>query len=171
VATQFQIEKHINIEKSIEFLKTDKVLKVGWTKKNRYHEEQGGQYVAEVAAQNEYGVPYLRIPARPFMGPAVIKNSFKWMAIVKTGAKDVIEGNKHIETVLDEIGAVAAFDIKKAITAVTSPPLAPSTIQARFDRLTSKSAKRRGITKTLEKPLIDTGLMFASVTHVIEANE
>ena len=159
MATQFQIEKHINIEKSIEFLKTDKVLKVGWTKKNRYHEEQGGQYVAEVAAQNEYGVPYLRIPARPFMGPAVIKNSFKWMAIVKTGAKDVIEGNKHIETVLD------------AITAVTSPPLAPSTIQARFDRLTSKSAKRRGITKTLEKPLIDTGLMFASVTHVIEANE
>jgi len=50
---------------------------------------------------------------------------------------------------MDMIAARAAGDVGKAIQSVTSPPLAASTVA------------RKGF----DKPLIDTGLMFQSVTH------
>ena len=38
-----------------------KVAKVGWFEKSRY---ETGEYVAEIAAQNEFGNPSKNIPAR-----------------------------------------------------------------------------------------------------------
>jgi hypothetical protein len=169
VATQSRIEKLINLNKIIEDLSTDKVLKVGWLEKNRYPAEQGGKYIAEVAAQNEYGAPHKHIPARPFLGPAVANNKTTWLKLAEQGAKKAIKGETNILGVLDLIGAKAAGDVAKAIKDVTSPPLSPVTIQARLDRLKSKSAKRRGVTASLEKPLIDTGIMLRSITHAIES--
>jgi hypothetical protein len=165
VATRSRIEKHIDLDKAIADLSTNKVLKVGWVEKNRYPEEQGGEYVAQVAAKHEYGYG---VPPRPFMGPAIANNSFAWLEMINKGMKKVINGKANILDVLNKVGARAAGDVAKAIRAVTSPSLSPATILARYLRLTSKSARKKGVTATLEKPLIDTGIMFRSVTHAIE---
>lgn len=154
---------HINLAKAIESLTTNKVVKVGWQEKIRYPEESGGKYVAEVAAQNEYGVPHLNIPPRPFLGPAVADNKTKWLDIIKRGAKKAILGESNILEILDDVGDEAAGDVKKAIKAVTSPPLSPYTIAARLSKL-----KKKEITSSLTKPLIDTGIMFATVKHAVE---
>lgn len=168
MALQSRIDIHINLAKAIKDLESDKVLKVGWPEAIRYPEEQGGNFVAQVAAQNEYGAPHKNIPARPFMGPAVSNNRTAWMKLISQGVKKVLKGEMGILEVLDDLGDVAAGDVAKAIKAVTSPPLAPITIMNRFRRLTSKSARKKGVTPSLTKPLIDTGIMLRSVTHAVE---
>ncbi len=161
---------HINLDDALSSLTTDKVLKVGWPKNTRYPEEQGGKYIAEIAAQNEYGAPHKAIPARPFLGPAVADNKNKWLGLLSKGVAQAILGNTDILEVLDKVGTVASDDVAKAIKAVTSPPLAPSTIAARKARYLSKAkgGKNKALPKYLEKPLIDTGIMFAAITHAVE---
>lgn len=172
MAISISNEVLINLDKAIEALNTDKVLRVGWVENKRYPEEvdtdtdeiTGGEYIAAVAAQNEYGAPHLHIPARPFMGPAIAKNRAKWMKNAAVGASLAVEGKTDILTVLKDIGEVAAGDVRKAIEDVTSPKLSPYTIARRLKKLTKKK-----VTKTLTKPLIDTGVMFAAVTSAVEA--
>ena len=152
----------INLDKAIAALNTDKVLRVGWVENKRY--EDTGEYIATVAAQNEYGAPHLHIPARPFMGPAIANNRTKWMKIMERGAGEAVMGNTDITQVLKEIGEVAAGDVRKSIESVVSPPLSPVTIANRLHKLTKKK-----VTKTPTKPLIDTGIMFAAVTSALES--
>ena len=163
MATQSRIEQHINIEKAIKDLSTDKVLKVGWPKNIRYPEEEGGKYIAEVAAQNEYGAPHKNIPARPFLGPAVANNKTQWLSIVEKGVKDTIDGKNTILDVLEKLGRKASADVVVAIKEVTSPPLSPVTIAKRLSKLSKKK-----VTAGLTKPLIDTGIMWRAVTHSVE---
>jgi hypothetical protein len=163
VATEFRTEKHIDLDKLIADLSTDKVLKVGWPKAIRYSKESGGNYIAEIAAQNEYGAPHKRIPARPFMGPAITNNKAKWLNTLERGVKSVIKGNNDIDEVLKLIGAQAAGDVSQAIKDVTSPQLSEVTIAIRLSKL-----KKKARTASLEKPLIDTGIMLRSVTYAVE---
>ncbi|RIQ10307.1 hypothetical protein D0837_17670, partial [Bordetella avium] len=60
----------------------------------------------------------------------------------------------------EQVGALAAGDIARAISKVVSPPLEKSTLQARQSR-----KKTPGVSK---KPLVDTGLMIQSVTYQVE---
>jgi hypothetical protein len=159
----------VNIDKIIADLTTDKVVKVGWVKGNRYPENQGGKYVAEIAAQNEYGAPHKAIPARPFMAPAVANNQNEWISLAGRGLKKVLKGDLKTEDVLDAVGVRMANDVVKAIKAVTSPPLAPITIANRLARYASKGNKKKINPTTLEKPLVDTALMIDSVTSSVEA--
>jgi len=159
-------ETHINLDAALASLTTDKVLKVGWPEKIRYKEEEGGEFVAAIAAQNEYGAPHLHIPARPFLGPAISTNKTAWLDQVRRGAKRAIRGETTVLDILDDLGQRASGDVAKAIKAVTSPPLSPITIERRAARYTSKTNKTNA--KTLSKPLVDTGLMLASVTYLVE---
>ena len=162
-------EIHINLDKAIASLTTDKVLKVGWPKAIRYKDEGGKQgiYVAEAAAQNEYGAPHMHIPPRPFLAPAVANNKTKWYGIIRRGTKKALLGEANILEILEDLGQVASDDVAKAIKAVTSPPLSPVTIERRKARYTTKTKKANP--KTLEKPLVDTGVMLASVTYAVES--
>jgi len=162
MAINISNEVLINLDKAIAALNTDKVLRVGWVENKRY--EDTGEYIAAVAAQNEYGAPHLHIPARPFMAPAVANNRVKWLRIMEKGAASAVIGGTDITSVLKDIGGVAEGDVRKAIQAVTSPPLAPVTIANRLHKLSKKK-----VSKTLTKPLIDTGIMFAAVTSAVES--
>lgn len=161
-------ESNINLDKLVSDLTTDSVLKVGWVKGNRYPKEQGGKYVAEIAAQNEYGAPHKAIPARPFMAPAVAQNKTKWTGLAAKGAAKAANGDITMPDVLESLGDEAANDITKAIKAVTSPALSQVTIANRLARYTSKGNKKKINPTTLTKPLVDTSLMIDSVYSTVE---
>lgn len=163
MAMQSRTEVHIDLDKLVDNFDTNKVLKVGWVEKNRYPEEDGGIYVAEAAAMNEYGVPHRNVPPRPFMRPAIVHNKNEWLQLIDTGSKAVARGSYSIEEVLESLGGSVAGDIRNAIQAVTSPALSPWTIAKRLSKYSNRSK-----VGSLTKPLIDTGLMFETVTYAVE---
>lgn len=145
--------------------------KTGWFETAKYAD---GTPVAYVAAIQEFGA-VLRpddglglasqwmgenegpaggfIPPRPFMRPAVAKHGQEWMDLLAKGAKAALAGKFTAVEVMESVALRAAGDIGKQISAVMTPPLAPSTIAA----------------KGFSKPLVDTGLMLQSVTGIAEA--
>lgn len=129
----------------------DKVQgKVGWFETAHYED---GTPVAYVAAIQEFGTD--RIPARPFMRPAVADHGGEWIDLMARGAKAAVDGRYTPEQVLEAVTLQAAGDVAKKISAVTAPPLSPVTV------------KRKGF----DKPLVDTGQMLQSVTGIVEASE
>ncbi len=132
-----------------------KEIRVGFFDTAHYPD---GTPVAYVAAIQEFG--YGPIPPRPFMRPAQAKNKEKWLAALSRGAKLSFVGQIDITMVMAQVGMVAAGDVQKAIKAVTAPPLAQSTIDARQSRLSGKKAASK-------KPLVDTGQMLQSVTSAV----
>jgi phage gpG-like protein len=136
--------------------------KVGWFKDSRYPASEGGQYVAEIAAQNEYGNPSKNIPARPFMRPTVIEKQNAWLAFAAKLATQVLEDKLTAHQAMESIAIMAENDVIKKIKSITSPPLAQATIKARLNKY--KDKKTIG---ALNKPLIDTGYMIATLTHEV----
>lgn len=149
-------------ELALRELESKKVGKVGWFENSRYPDKDSTQ-VAYVAAQNEYGNPNKHIPARPFMRPTISESQDIWRKVAMQGAKNILRGDQTSHDVLEMIGLKAAGDIRKTISKVMEPPLAQRTIQARLDRY--KDKKTVG---SLTKPLIDTGIMYGTLTNVVE---
>lgn len=121
--------------------------KVGWFESAHYPD---GTPVAYVATIHEFGTE--RIPARPFMRPAVADQGREWIDLLGQGAKAAINGGPSPAEVLEAVTLAAAGNVAEKIQAVTSPPLSPVTI------------KRKGH----DKPLVDTGQMVQSVTGKVE---
>ena len=102
--------------------------------------DEPARYVAQVAAQNEYG--HGRIPSRPFMRNSMrkhkkdIRKGLKRVARAETAAKPA-----NIQIM--RLGMRAQNWVRREITDLRTPPNAPMTI-----------AKKRSST-----PLIDTGRM------------
>ena len=145
----------------------DKSVKVGWINKSHYIDSRIP--VAAIAAQNEYGNPKKNIPARPFMRPTAIAKKQEWTKTAIDGAKKVIKGQMTIDNVLDLIGFQAEGDIKKTIKQLYYPALAEATVLARIRR-NKKLSSTQGQLKekalgNITKPLIDTGIMFNTITH------
>ena len=120
-------------------------VKVGFFSTAKYED---GTPVAAVAAWNEFGTK--TIPERPFFRRA--------LAEAERGVSNILA--KGIDTkkmVVDErlagrVGAYVVGRVMESISALGSPPNAPST------------ASRKGSTN----PLIDTGMMRASVGWSVE---
>jgi hypothetical protein len=121
--------------------------KVGWFESAHY---PGGTPVAYVATIHEFGTG--RIPARPFMRPAVADHGGEWLELIGQGVKASMMGGQSPAEVLELVMLQAAGNVGEKIQAVTSPALSPVTI------------KRKGH----EKPLVDTGQMIQSVTGKVE---
>jgi hypothetical protein len=151
--------------KNLKNMKSGSV-KIGWFPSARYDDEKSTP-VAAVAAQNEYGNPNNNIPARPFLRPAIARDEKKWADIGKRGLKAVLAGKSTNQAVLDLIGVTAVGDIQHSIALVFSPPLAPATIAARIARRSYTGALNATQSKTIAKPLIDTGHMQATVSYEI----
>lgn len=132
-----------------------KQIQVGFFETAKYPD---GTPIAHVAAIQEFG--YGPIPPRPFMRPAELQNKNKWQRGIAAGVKAALNGAITIENALEQVGMVAAGDVRKAIRAVTAPPLAESTIRARQSR---KKTKKSASTK----PLVDTGQMLQAVTSAV----
>lgn len=135
-------------------------LKVGFPSAAHYED---GTSVAQVAVDNEFGVPSQHIPPRPFMRPTAAAKRQEWTDNMGRGAAAAVRGARTLTQVLDQIGMMAAGDIAHKITQIVSPPLADLTVANRMNRYASNQAHVGNLTK----PLIDTGLMFNSVTHEV----
>lgn len=104
--------------------------------------------VAAIAAFNEWGTK--NIPSRPFMSTSFDENL---QGLNRLKAKlyiEIVNGRMGVSQALSIIGEFMVSKTKKKIRDISSPPNAPSTIKKK------KSAN----------PLIDTGQMINSVTHV-----
>lgn len=126
----------------------DMVAQIGFPSGYNY---ENGTSVASVAAIHEFGAPGANIPARPFIGPTVKRQKKEWSKIISHFIPKVVEGKMTAFDVLDLVGRVAAGEIQTTISTIYSPPLSPATI------------KRKGSSK----PLIDTGLMLATVQNAV----
>lgn len=135
--------------------------KVGFFESAKYPD---GTPVAYVASIQEFGSG--KIPPRSFMRTTIAEQGPEWTKQFGRAAVAIIKGKIEPAAALDQIGALAAADVKKKITQITSPPLQEATIAARRNRRADKKT-----TGKLTKPLVDTGIMLASVTHVVEAPE
>lgn len=123
-------------------LVTNPTLEVGFFEKARYPD---GEFVASVAVKNEYGNP--RIPPRPFFRNAISNNSDKWGDLALKFFK-----RADSETALGMLGESIRGDIIRSIDKTNTPPNSPVTIA------------RKGSSK----PLVDTGLLRASVTFQLK---
>jgi hypothetical protein len=112
---------------------------------------EDGTSVAYVAAIQEFGAPAAGIPARPFMQPTVNEKKDTWVTIIEKQLPKVALGKMSAFDVLDLVGMAAAADIQTKIASIYTPPNAPATIRA----------------KGSAKPLVDTGLMLASVQNAV----
>jgi hypothetical protein len=124
------------------------VAQVGIPSGSNYED---GTTVATVAAIQEFGSPAKNIPPRPFFAPTVKEQKDQWTNIIAKSVPKVVENKMTAFDVLDLVGRVAAADIQTKISSIYSPPLSPITI------------KRKGSSK----PLIETGLMLASVSNAV----
>lgn len=140
----------------------DKQAKVGWFERSRYDNEENTP-VAFVAAQNEFGNPAKNIPPRPFMRPTILQRRKEWKNLADRGAKQIIKGQETVHSVLDLIGQQAVGDIKRTISQLWYPPLSPVTIALRLWARADKSTLGN-----LDKPLIDTGVMYETIINVVE---
>lgn len=111
-----------------------------------------GTRVAAVAAQNEYGDPAKRIPARPFFRNAISNNKDHWKSEMTRG----IRAGVPVSQVLEVMGALIANDIYISITQLNDPALAAFTIKKR---------QEKGNHST--KPLEDTKKMLNSISYEI----
>ena len=123
--------------------------KVGWFESAHY---PGGTPVAYVATIHEFGTG--RIPARPFMRPAVADHGGEWLELIGQGVKASMMGGPSPAEVLELVMLQAAGNVAEKIQSL--PPLDP--------KVSAVTIKRKGHSKAL----IDTGQMFQSVTGKVE---
>lgn len=121
-------------------------LKVGFQNGATYPD---GQLVSMVAAFNEFGAPSRKQPPRPFFRIMIKENVSGWGA--RLGAY-LYDSDFDAKVSLDKLGEDMHGQLIDSIRALTDPPLSPVTI-----------AK-----KGFDKPLIDTGHMWNSITSIVE---
>lgn len=140
------------------------VAKVGWFSSSVYPD---GTPVAYVASIQEFGYPPKNIPPRLGFRELAKAKSNDWSALATKLGKRIVSGKMTMFDALTLIGGVAEGDLRKQISEVTSPPLKEATIEARRRRSASGEAR----TETGSKPLVDTGYMLATVTHLVTSNK
>lgn len=161
--TKFVDKGFKDVQKTIKQMKDVAYIKIGiLSEDGEKGYPEGDLNLAGVAAVNEFGTTRAgagnntTIPPRPFIRSTMEEkkqyfSDITYQALVRissVGADPIRELNK--------IGLVIAEAIKSKITAIRTPPNAPSTIKG----------------KGSSKPLIDTGRMRASIRHqVVEKGE
>lgn len=111
--------------------------------------EPDGTPVATIAAINEYGNPAHNQPPRPFFRQMIAEKKSGWG---ETFGNLMKASNMDSSKALNLMGEGIGGQLKQSINDLTQPPLAPSTIA------------RKGS----DKPLIDTGHMWNSVSHEVK---
>ena len=153
--TQLKIKLASNSARNIK----DARVRVGWFEESKYDDNTP---VALVAFFQEYGTRK-GIPQRPFMRPAEFHNKNKWDSILAQEIKKCLDVGIPLTQAMAKLGLVVQGDIAKEISSVMTPPLKESTIKARMRRMGKKNP-----TGSIAKPLIDTGVMLASINNKVE---
>lgn len=156
-------------------------IEVGFQEDKKYPD---GTPIAYVAAIQEFG--YKAIPPRPFFRPTVAEKSLEWGVHVARGAIAAAAGKITVDAMLTQVGMVAAADVQASIVAVTSPPLAMTTLLLRKRRsqgatiggkavgqayadvnMTGPRQKALDVSGVSTKPLVDTGQMLRAVDSTL----
>jgi hypothetical protein len=125
------------------------LLRVGFLENATYPD---GEYVATIAAANEFGNPGNNQPPRPFFRNMIAANSPAWPLEVGKVIKAVdFDGGKALQLMGERI----KDQLQGSIRELVEPPLSPYTI------------KKKGF----DKPLIDTGHMLNSVDYDVKEIE
>lgn len=136
------------IKRELKFM-DDSYTKVG-IQQGEVHKSERGELsdMVVIAAANEFGTK--TIPPRPFMKNAFDGNQGGIFAVTKKMYSDVVQNKRSVKNALGVMGEFLATKIKTEIRNLKVPPNAPSTV------------KRKGSAN----PLIDTGQMVQTVSHV-----
>ena len=132
---------------------------VGWLESAKYDD---GTPVAGVAAVHEFGSPSRGIPPRPFMRNTQAEKKQAWVNIIRNGAQAIMRGQATADQVANLLGLKASGDIRQTISTITEPELKESTIAAKRRKLADTAT-----TGSLDKPLVETGLMINSLTYEV----
>lgn len=150
------IGKMKELIKKIDAPKT--TLSVGWLKGFKYSDKYNTP-IAHVACIQEYGAPEKNIPPRPFMRPTSAEHLKEWQKLFAHFIK-----KQPISEVFEKLGLVVSGQIKAMIASIWEPPLKIATVKARIRRYRTKD---RPSQESIYKPLVDTGMMLASVSYEI----
>jgi len=132
---------------------------VGWFESARY---EGGQPVAGVAAVQEFGNAH--IPPRSFMRSTAAEKSQEWVQKTAPVVRAVATGQLAPDKAMDAVCLAAEGDVRAKITEILDPPLADATVAARKRRLANGG---RGAKKGIQKPLVDKGILLATLTSQV----
>ncbi len=133
-----------------ERMQKDGLVLVGVPKGAGAYED--GLTIATVAAVDNFGSADGRIPARPFLAPAVENGTPEYRRLVEVMLPKVMSGEMEMQTLLAQMGQLAEGHVKQQITDLRTPPNAQSTIDK----------------KGSDNPLIDTGALRQSIRYVID---
>lgn len=117
----------------------------------------------ELGLIHEFGTSDGRIPARPFLRPAINKHAEEYRKAIESVLRRALEKQTPFEKGLALIGQKAAADVKNYITQgpPIPPPNAPRTLK-RKEALTRRGSKGK------VRTLVDTGRMVGSISYVVE---
>lgn len=156
---QVKRKSNDNLKQAIKDI-NKKEVQVGWFESSTY---ENGMKVAQVAYMDEFGRLSNNQPPRPFFRNAIKDNKLRWSQTIQKISKDILNGS-NVLTSLNLLGVVVESDVRKSITDLISPALSPVTIAIRKQKL----AKGRSVASTIEKPLVDTGYMLATLTSEVK---
>lgn len=163
-----------------------KQVRIGFFESSKYPD---GTSVAYVATIQEFG--HGPIPPRSFFRPTIAEQRSAWGQTLLKGYRAVINEKITVEAMLEQFGALAAGQVKIAISKVQAPPLSPTTLllrkrkkdpnfklggkevgnAARDAQMVGprpKGDKSADISGVSTKPLVDTGYMIGQVQHAVE---
>lgn len=127
-------------------LKSVKGVQAGWYDEVHKSDDNKSVKMVDVVFTHEFGSKDGKVPARPFIRPA-LKKQKNWKELVKA----LISDGFTLEEIAGKVGNRIKEDLQKRISSNTPPPLKASTI------------KRKGSDKTL----IDTAAMFESIHYEV----
>lgn len=106
-----------------------------------------------LGAIHEFGAPSVGIPERSFIRSTFEERKPEYLEILRKRLPDVYAQRLNIERLLNLLGAKAAADIKKRVTAGDSipPPNAPATVAQ----------------KGSDRTLVDTGRMVGAISYAV----
>lgn len=110
-----------------------------------------GTPVASIAVKHEYGDG--KTPPRPFLGPTADAKRAEWIKIFKAMLKGRVANGK-VDEAFEVVGQTAAADVTATIETMTTPELAPYTVEKKRERGRSDP----------EKLLVDSGTMEEAVS-------
>ncbi|OAJ35368.1 hypothetical protein [Piscirickettsia salmonis] len=140
-----------SLEKTLKGAINTRALKVGFFNGVKNDDKENSPTIAAIARANEFGVPELNIPERPFMQQTLEAHGFyKRSLAIRLGR--VIRGTRSLDAQLIAVGEKMASDIKQTITSGS------------FEKNADTTIARKGS----DKPLIDLGNMRANVSYRID---
>lgn len=155
-----------DLKKAIDFLNDRKCLiGIPEAKASRKGEINN----AELAFIHSHGSPRLKIPARPFLEPAIEDAKEEIAEHLKLAATGALDGDTaKAEEEMHKAGLIGESAAKDYISSGNLAPNSEFTIRGGWMRNRISGRPFYAKPKNSNTPLIDTGSLRSSITHVIE---